>query len=204
MIAAREPLRRLKDGTAELHQQAELHVRILDADATLTDYRHYLAAMLGYHAPLEAVLQAHDGLGAAGFDAPRRRRAPMLAADLLALGDDPRGVPQCTSLPPVTSLARALGVAYVLEGSTLGGRYILAKLPPPLHRLRGHATAFLVGHGPETGSRWRAFTTIVTRELTTRALEDEAVVGARETFVRLIDWLAPRTRAAGGSLREAS
>lgn len=204
MTAAREPLRRLKDDTADLHQQAELHVRILDADATLTDYRHYLAAMLGYHAPLEDVLQAHDGLRAAGFDAAARRRAPMLAADLLALGDDPRGAPRCTSLPPVTSLARALGVAYVLEGSTLGGRYILAKLPPPLVRLRGRATAFLTGHGPETGSRWRAFAAIVARELVTPAAEDEAVFGARETFVRLIDWLAPRTRAAGESLQEAS
>ena len=179
-------------------------MRILDADATVTDYRQYLAAMLGYHAPLEDVLRAHDRLGAAGFDAPRRLRAPMLAADLLALGDDPRAVPQCTCLPAVTTLARALGVAYVLEGSTLGGRYILAKLPPPLVRLRGQATAFLVGHGPETGARWRAFGAIVARELVTPADEDEAVAGARETFVRLIDWLAPRTRAAGGSLREAS
>ncbi|XWX15711.1 hypothetical protein ACN3NA_33530 [Nannocystis pusilla] len=81
---------------------------------------------------------------------------------------------------------------------------MLAKLPPPLVRLRGQATAFLAGYGPETGSRWRAFAAIVARELTARAAEDEAVAGARETFVRLIEWLAPRTRAAGGSLREAS
>ncbi|PCC67703.1 Heme oxygenase [Nannocystis exedens] len=199
-----EPLRRLKDDTAALHLRAELHVRILDADATLTDYRDYLAAMLGYHAPLEDLLGAHDGLGAAGFDAPRRRRAPMLAADLCALSDDPREVPRCTALPAVTSLARALGVAYVLEGSTLGGRYILARLPPALAGLRGHATAFLTGHGPETGARWRDFAAIVARELNTPAAEAEAVAGARETFERLIDWLAPRTRAAGAALREAS
>jgi heme oxygenase len=128
----------------------------------------------------------------------------MLVADLCALGEDPRAAPRCAALPRATSLARALGVAYVLEGSTLGGRYILARLPPPLAALRGKATAFLAGYGAETGAYWRAFAAIVASAVVTPADEAEAVAGARETFERLIGWLAPRTRAAGAVLREAS
>lgn len=179
-------------------------MRILDADATLTDYRRYLAAMLGYHAPLEDRLGAHAGLLAVGFAAAERRKSPMLAADLGVLGEDPSTVPRCAALPSTASLASALGVAYVLEGSTLGGRYILAKLPPALTVLRGRATAFLAGYGPDTGARWRAFAAVITRVVSTTEAEAEAVLAARATFTRLIDWLAPRTRAAGQALREAS
>ena len=179
-------------------------MRILDADATLTDYRRYLAAMFGFHAPIEAVFAVHDGLRAAGFEAARRRKSPLLVDDLQALGDDPRVLPPCAALPGTTTLPRALGVAYVIEGSTLGGRYILAKLPPSLVHLRDRATAFLAGYGLETGARWRAFAAIVTRVLVTPADEREAVAGARDTFGRLIDWLAPRTRPAGALLQEAS
>ncbi|MBZ5712402.1 biliverdin-producing heme oxygenase [Nannocystis pusilla] len=204
MIAGHGPLRRLKDGTAELHQEAELHVRILDADATLTDYRRYLAAMFGYHAPLEDALAGHEGLRRAGFDPARRRKSPLLVADLRALGEDPGALPPCVAVPPVTTLPRALGVAYVLEGATLGGRYILAKLPPQLAPLRGRATAFLAGYGAQTGACWRAFAAVVERVLVTPEAEAEAVAGARETFARLIDWLAAQTRAAGAALREAS
>lgn len=179
-------------------------MRILDADATLTDYRCYLAAMLGFHAPLEAAFAGHDGLRAVGFAAAARRKSPLLEDDLRALGDDPGVLPHCTALPAATSLPRALGVAYVLEGSTLGGRYILAKLPPSLAHLRGRATAFLAGYGPETGDRWRGFAAIVARALVRPDDVREAVVGAREAFERLIGWLAPRTRPAAVMLQEAS
>ena len=179
-------------------------MRILDADATLTDYRCYLAAMLGFHAPIEAVFAAHDGLRAVGFAAARRRKSPLLENDLRALGDDPGVLPHCTALPAASTLPRALGVAYVIEGSTLGGRYILAKLPPSLVHLRGRATAFLAGYGPETGDRWRDFAAIVSRALVGPDDAREAVAAAREAFERLIGWLAPRTRPAGAVLQEAS
>jgi heme oxygenase len=99
----------------------------------------------------------------------------------------------------------------VLEGSTLGGRYILAKLPPALAPLRGRATAFLEGYGAETGARWRAFGEIALRAIGSAAdvdaAEDEAVAGACETFARLIDWLAlhePLARPARAIARPAA
>lgn len=204
VISGHSQLRRLKQATTALHQLAERHVRILDADATIADYRSYLAAMLGYHGPLEDRFTAHTELQATGFDAAGRRKTSLLCDDLAALGDDPWATPRCGRLPATTSLPRALGVAYVLEGSTLGGRFILARLPVQLAGLRGRATAFLAGYGGETGARWRSFAAIVERAVTTASAEDEAVAAARETFARLIDWLAAHTRAASPVLQEAS
>jgi heme oxygenase (biliverdin-IX-beta and delta-forming) len=78
----------------------------------------------------------------------------------------------------------------VIEGSTLGGKFILARLPPQLAALRGTATAFLEGYGSDTGARWRSFGALVEREIATAAAEAEAIAGARDAFARLIDWLA--------------
>lgn len=184
-----QSLRRLKDETSDLHLRAEQYVRILDPDATVVDYARYLRAMWGYHTPLEETFVVTPALTAIGFVPELRRRAHLLAQDLIAL-DDPGPWSRCTVLPSAPSLPHLLGVAYVLEGSTLGGRYILAKLPPSLAPLRGRATAFLTGYGADTGPRWRAFVAIAERFLDTPGACDAAVVAARDTFSRLIDWLA--------------
>lgn len=200
-------LKRLKDETSDLHLRAEQYVRILDGDATIVDYARYLRAMWGYHTPLEEMFVVTPALTALGFDPELRRRAHLLAQDLIAI-DDPGPWARCTVLPSAPSIPHMLGIAYVLEGSTLGGRYILAKLPPALAPLRGRATAFLTGYGTDTGSRWRSFSAIVERLLDSPGACDAAVAAARETFARMVDWLACHERRDDrrglSHLREAS
>lgn len=186
--AGRRVLRLLKDETAALHLEAERYVRILDAGASLDDYRRYLCTMAGYHGPLEQVFADHADLAAAGFAAGDRRKSHLLARDLRALGVT--SWPICPQLPAAIGLPRTLGIAYVIEGSTLGGRFILSRLLPPIAAMRGAATAFLEGYGAATGERWRAFGMVVERGVITAADEREAADGARDAFARLIDWLA--------------
>jgi heme oxygenase len=189
------PLKRFKDDTRELHQLAETHVRILDADATVADYRTYLRAMYGFHAPIEEIFAADTILDEHGFASQARRKAPLLLRDLRALGD--HAPPSwCNELPDASTLPRRVGIAYVLEGSTLGGRYILAKLPPAL---RTAPSAFLAGYGHATGPNWKRFSVIAERLLVSKASEDDAVIAAQETFEKLIDWLARHARVRAAS-----
>jgi heme oxygenase len=183
------PVRRLKVATSDLHVRAEQYVHILDADATEDTYRAYLARMWGFHAPIEERFGRHRGLAALGFAAAARRKQELLAADLEALGtgDEP---PRCAALPATTTVARALGVAYVLEGSTLGGRFILTRMQPRLGHLRGVATHFLEGYRGATGAMWRGYCAMADAALAEPGAYDEAEAGARETFATLIDWLA--------------
>lgn len=186
----RPVLRELKEGTNDLHAEAEHYVRILHADATVEDYARYLTAMYGFHAPIEAAFASDLELAGAGFDAARRcMKAMWMRDDLRAIGVADVPAP-CSALPRAGNLARALGVAYVLEGSTLGGRFILAKLPPALAALRGTATRYLDGYGKDTGGMWRTFGDIITRSVTTLIDEAAAVHAARETFAHLVAWLA--------------
>lgn len=184
-------LQRLKEGTEKAHLEAERRVRILDADATQEVYRHYLEKMLGFHAPLEAQLAANTALEQLGFDAPSRRKQSWILQDLQALAA-PLEAPECQAcplLPNLSTLPRALGCAYVLEGSTLGGQYILRNLGGELPAWRGKATAFLEGYGRDTGPQWKAMGSVLARGLADAAQLEEAVTGACETFETLIVWL---------------
>lgn len=179
-------LHRLKEATSGLHVEAEKHVRILDANASRSEYVRYLRAMHGFHAPLERMFRGHSDLAEAGFDAEGRcRKADWMRSDLRSIGDcaDLRA---CKAVPDASCLSSAIGIAYVIEGSTLGGRFILSKLPPALAPLRGHATRYLEGYGGETGARWRAFASLVDQSAVEVSVAEAA---ACETFEKLIDWL---------------
>jgi heme oxygenase len=204
MLAGRLPLRALKDQTQDLHERAEQYVRILDRDATVEDYARYLVAMLGFHAPIEQRFAGDAALEAAGFEAASRRKTHLLTRDLLRVSPCAEATLRCGALPLTRTLPRQLGVAYVIEGSTLGGKFILARLPPALAPLRGTATGFLEGYGAATGDRWRSFGSVVERTITTEDEIADAVAGARDTFGRMIDWLARFEQADPARVAEAS
>ena len=182
-------LQRLKNETLDLHQEAERHVRILDDDATEATYVRFLTRMFGFHVPMEDALAGQVELAAAGFDAASRQKRRLLRADLEHLGLDVSAIPLCADLPDISVLARAVGAAYVLEGSTLGGKFILSRMRVRLGYLVGSASAFLEGYGDATGPQWRRFTGIVEGVIVDAKTGDAAVDAARTTFTTLIEWL---------------
>lgn len=204
MITGRQPLRALKDLTRDLHLRAEQYVRILDEDATRDDYTRYLVAMLGFHAPIEQLFAADAELEAAGFAACERQKSHLIARDLRIVAPSETATLRCSALPISDSLAQRIGIAYVIEGSTLGGKFILANLPPALAALKGRATAFLEGYGAATGARWKSFGAVVERVVTSAAAEAEAVAAARDTFARLIAWLGRFEEPDARRMRQAS
>jgi heme oxygenase len=128
------------------------------------------------------------------FDA--RRKAPLLAADLAALtgkqrtGDCvPRADPR-NDLPHMHNVAEAFGSMYVMEGSTLGGRFIAPHVAQRLALTPGIGNAYFDGYGPRTGSMWNAFREIAAASVP--ALHhDVAVKAAIATFESLHAWLCP-------------
>jgi heme oxygenase len=185
--ASSSALRRLRVATDDLHREAERHVRILDANATVATYVRYLSRMLGFHAPLErrfgVALDAH------GFASESRSKRHWLAQDLRALGRDSATVEECSTVPELHETAYAVGAAYVIEGSTLGGRFILSKLGCQLAPVIGIATRFLEGYQRETGAMWRAFGEVIDRVIVDERTSAVSIMGARATFERLIVWL---------------
>jgi heme oxygenase len=181
-------LERLRSATQDVHVQIERSVRFLDPDATVNDYRDYLARLFGYVAPLE------DRLAAVCSDAPdlevdARRKAHLAVIDLRALGlplYEIGRLPRCAALPDVSNLQRALGCLYVLEGSTLGGRDLEHQLSQLRPEAVATAHAYLRGYGRATDDRWNAYRAALEVYATDPA---SVLAAARQTSQTLHSWL---------------
>jgi heme oxygenase len=154
------------------------HARLdagLDAVGRFSDPGQRLglcARYAAFHVPADAVLAPWLS-EVSGLELDSRSRAPLLARFA--------GEQALPAFPAPASRAEALGMLYVLEGSTLGGRFIVGALAA-----RGVVEpdlAFLDPYGKETGARWRAFLVVLAREIgdEERLIED-ACRGAVRTF----------------------
>ena len=139
------------------HQALE---RRIDVGSRFTDrgrYQSHLARLWGFCSVLEPGLDA-AALQAALPDLEARRKTPLLARDLAALGVTPQelaALPRCTHLPASPDVSAALGVIYVFEGATLGGQTLL----PLVHRRLGlvQGIAFLSSYGDQVAPMWERF-----------------------------------------------
>ena len=142
----------LRLATQSLHERVEAAVD-LPAQAE-RDYRALLVALLALFEPVEARLAALPW-AEAGLDLRRHLRAPLLRADLRALGVSPADAPRVPA-PAIGSLAAGFGALYVLEGSALGGTLIARRAAAALG-LGPEATRFFRSEGRDVGPTWRAF-----------------------------------------------
>lgn len=175
-------LQLLRAGTAAEHADVE---RTLDLMSPVLQRSRLIAVLERLHGfwvaaetGLDAWAARHPA-DARAVDWSSRRRAALFAGDLRSLGANADAVPPF--LPGVDCTDQALGRLYVLEGSTLGGRFIdrhLAGLPQLADvRLRAFSP-----YGPATGAMWQAFRR--TTRTRVAAGGDAAVVvsAARSTF----------------------
>lgn len=177
---------RLRAATHEDHQRLEARIDILGRIETRAGRRRLVEGFSGLHADAEAALS--PWLAALpGLDFDARRRSAHLTRDLAAVGG--------AAPPPepiaVGGLGEALGLMYVLEGSSLGGRVIRRQVIARGEDMTG--LSFLDPYGEAVGERWRSFLAV----LGAHADDTEAMVaGAQGGFRHAEDRLC-RTPANG-------
>ncbi|NNM28721.1 MAG: biliverdin-producing heme oxygenase [Akkermansiaceae bacterium] len=150
----------MRQQTRALHDQLEELVGLDRLTRSRADYGAALRRFLAVWHPLEKLLEESPLRDDPGLDLPRRLRSRALLADLARLGDpDPVGTAGAGLRAPWSSLdtPRAIGVLYVLEGSTLGGRLICRKLDEDLGITPGSGASFFAGHGPDNAAMWKSF-----------------------------------------------
>jgi heme oxygenase (biliverdin-IX-beta and delta-forming) len=149
----------LKLATAAAHSNLERLLATRGYFDSREGYIDYLRRFLAFHEEAERYLDA----GLAGHFIPDwsdRRRAHLARLDLATLGAKD-AVPVALSsglLPRLSGVEQVLGVAYVLEGSTLGGAFLLRQLAP-LGISAAHGGAYLGSYGNERGRMWQLFLT---------------------------------------------
>ena len=166
-------LERLRTETAGAHDKLD---RAHDGGAfsDLVDYGRFLEAQARIFPAAEAALASSQEYRTLP-DWDRRFRSEALLSDLSGLG--------IAAPPPIPfDLAQrpgsATGLAYVLEGSRLGGKLIARKLEQA--GLENAPTAFIT-HGASERF-WPSFTTWLASRHPDEAYGDAAVASARATF----------------------
>jgi heme oxygenase len=158
----------------------------------LHSYRLILALFYGYFHPLEQKLDAVAGIRLYLTDYETRRKSSLLLSDIQALREQSVAdvaLPLCPDLPPVTDEAQAFGCLYVMEGSTLGGKFIARQLHNQLGLTPSSGAAFFNGYGEETGLRWKTFQQAL-RTFSERSGQQEAIIqSANQTFLKLDGWM---------------
>ena len=103
------------------------------------------------------------------------------------LGEGPSALPAAepSSAHPsrANSDAFGWGIAYVIEGSQLGGQVLYRRL---VDAMAPHPLAYLQGAGRGTGARWTAFLADLRANVDTQAQIDAACDGASEAFDLLL------------------
>lgn len=146
-------LERLRAATRDAHERLDQRMDAIERLADPLLREELLARYAAFYLPADAMLAPHlDDVE--DLDFGERSRAPLLSE--ATPGAHP-------PFPRPGSRGEALGLLYVLEGSTLGGRMILRELTR--RGIEDRRLAFLDPYGAETGRRWRGFIEVLEREI---------------------------------------
>lgn len=176
----------LKTQTAERHRiTEEILVPHLRKAATPDAYANILKTFYGFHSPVERSVAAVLPSSVLP-DMNLRLKSPALLRDIEALGHRTDDLPLATDLPRTETTGHALGILYVLEGSTLGGRSITQMLRSNGITRLDNSLNFFTVYGENTGSMWKTFLQAAEEH---RNEVDDMLHAANETFFLFQQWI---------------
>jgi len=161
----------VKEATAAAHERLDHGLGHLDL-AQADGYRQFLKTIAAAHLPLEALIE-RSGIARIVADWPQRSRSAALRRDLEALGEQPE--PLDLDIDPVNQ-AFALGILYTLEGSRLGGRYLLQTV----QHSHAHLPVEFLQHGDSR--LWGSFCAQLEASPQAHTHLDEVIAGACTAF----------------------
>ncbi|GGF05650.1 biliverdin-producing heme oxygenase [Flavobacterium limi] len=147
----------LKNKTSDSHRKLEslpISASILSPGMTISDYIQYLTLMYDVHKNTENVV--FPLLSEIITDLDQRKKSHLIKEDFDFLQYNKTDSNPIFGAQDIT-VPFALGILYVIEGSSLGGRYILKNIStiPGLDKNQG--ISYFQGYGDKTGSYWKNF-----------------------------------------------
>jgi heme oxygenase (biliverdin-IX-beta and delta-forming) len=168
----------LRSETASVHRQLDQSLGLIDGLCNDNTRAVLVKRFFAFHRGAENVVAPFLS-AIVDLDFASRRRSALIALDIRALGENVpiKGAPELD----IGTRAEAFGALYVLEGSSLGGRFILKDLVRRKVTLTG--LAFLNPYGARTAQLWLHFVGVLERETASRnETIEETVLGALKTF----------------------
>lgn len=183
--------KRLRQETAESHQKLEdnqLSRAILLPSVSIADYQTYLATLFGVTIACEE--QVFPAIAHEITDLQQRYKSQLIIDDLLATGFSEEKIDALSVYRfEFASTAEALGIMYVLEGSTLGGRILYKHIHETLGFTPENGASYFWGYGAQTGNLWKTFISSLTQYVDTQGTSEEVIDSAKKTFTIIDNWL---------------
>lgn len=147
----------LKNQTSFSHKKLEklsISASILSPEMKVSDYIKYLSLMQDVHKNTEELV--FPLLSKIVTDLDKRKKSHLIEADFNFLHYNKTNFNPVFNVNEVT-VPFALGILYVVEGSTLGGRFILKNISTISGLDNEQGTSYFQGYGDNTGSYWKTF-----------------------------------------------
>jgi len=173
----------IKEATKTAHQELEKKVVLrLKAIRSNADYADLLKHFYAYFNAIEKAIAPFITADVLP-DYADRRDSSYIKRDIEELGGDVNNLP-AVQTPEITNTVQALGALYVLEGSIMGGPYIVQML----NKFGvDKGVSFFSGYGEATGQKWGTFISILNNAAQTEEQQAAAIKAADETFARFGD-----------------
>lgn len=180
-------LDKLRNKTSESHKNLEaipISKIVVDPSISIENYALYLSLMHDVVSDYEKVI--YPIVENVILDISERKKAAFILSDLKFIGKEKEsGKPFLNNYDQNYSLPFALGMLYVLEGSTLGGRFILKNIQENLGLTEEKGVAYFSGYGNKTGSYWKNFLANFTAYEAINNAEEEIIAGADFAFTAI-------------------
>jgi heme oxygenase len=177
----------IKIATQKSHAEAEaVLVRRIKGIGSAEDYEELLSSFYGFFVPLEVLVSGFIGPDVLA-DIDTRRKSGSIKR-FISGTLPPTAAPHF--LPSITSLPKAFGVLYVLEGSTLGGKIISRMLQSKITlQLSPDSLLFFDAYGDKTFEMWARFKTVIDELLIDKGEIEAATATALDTFNKMKTWM---------------
>lgn len=177
-------LENLRNATAQSHTNLEalpISASIMNPEVTNAEYASYLDLM--HDVVKDAEENIFPAISEIVTDLNDRNKTHLLEQDLKSLGvvkdRDIKPLSESLSEP---SKGFAMGIFYVIEGSSLGGRVILKNINAALGHDIENGAAYFGRYGGQTGSYWKNFLSQLTQYEAGNNNADEIIAGADYAF----------------------
>ena len=181
----------LKSQTAQLHNEIENDLDLMRLDLSRQDYQTVLERFYSFYVPFENLL--HESIYS-DFLKPRSKISHLIK-DLSFLGVQIDGLDHFSEkdLFPLNTPEQILGVLYVLEGSTLGGRILTQHFSTKFDFSPEEGINFFNCYGVKTGIYWKEFLEFMEKERIDKSLKEELIISsAKNAFQALNKWLTQK------------
>jgi heme oxygenase (biliverdin-IX-beta and delta-forming) len=175
-------LDKLKNHTAPAHKKLEslsVSASILSPNMKIDEYCHYLSLMYDVHNNTQEIV--FPLLTAVISDLKEREKTQLIHQDLSYLNYTKKNTASVFRNENIT-VPFALGILYVIEGSTLGGRFILKNVETIPGLDQQHGVSYFTGYGNQTGSYWKTFLNLLTAYEEQNNCQNEIIEGAVYAF----------------------